>query len=214
MNSLKNNKIISDLVTSISTINPTNTDEVDEFFDTVLASRKFSKVADLIAEKTILKLWNFNNTILNITNHQYVKVDEKVRRNTKDDEKSLQNLSLKYTKLRNQLNNGENLIFKATSSNDSNSESNEIDKTHEDTTKRANGSTFIYLKEKENSSLNNKFTVDFFDLNKQKDLNKKNTGRKEGHKIFVFQSSSEYEEYHEKVEKILKNMKHTKIDNI
>ncbi|CAG4974305.1 unnamed protein product [Colias eurytheme] len=40
---------------------------------------------------------------------------------------------------------------------------------------------------------------------KQKDLHGKKTVREEGDKMFVFQSSSEYEEYHEKVNDVLKS---------
>ncbi|XP_045508857.1 uncharacterized protein LOC123704519 [Colias croceus] len=40
---------------------------------------------------------------------------------------------------------------------------------------------------------------------KQKDLHGKKTVREEGDKMFVFQSSSEYEEYHDKVNEVMKS---------
>ncbi|CAF4913722.1 unnamed protein product [Pieris macdunnoughi] len=199
-----------------------NKQNIDEFIDDVLASRKFARLADIIAEKTIVKLWNVKSNIFFSTNNKN-QGDERIRRHSHaSDENSLRNISLKYRQLISQL-NGENIVIKA-SSKAFTYKSNEVNTTlgEKDNATNSNSSKFespkseekIFKQElttdittfglsKTKQKENIQDEIDFFNMNKQRDLNRKNTGRKDGNKIFVFQASSDYDEYHEKVDKIL-----------
>lgn len=208
-----------------------NKQNIDEFIDVILTSKKFAKLVDVIAEKTIVKLWNMKNNKMSNDQNQ---TDGKLRRHINAiDEHSLRNITLKYRELINQL-NGEKLVFKASSKELKYYESNEVNTTPgyiKDNATNSNVSKFeisksqekIFKKKSKNDNISSKlsklsnskenpgeklqkqFRDNFLNINKQKDLNRKNTGRKEGDKIFVFQSSSDYDEYHEKVETILNN---------
>ncbi|CAH4033111.1 unnamed protein product [Pieris brassicae] len=134
-------------------------------------------------------------------------------------ENSLRNISLKYRQLINQF-NGENVVIQP-SSKELKYKSNEVNYTTfggKDNATNSNSSKFELTKSEEKiykQELTTDFTTfglsktkqkeqsDFLNMNKQRDLNRKNTGRKDGNKIYVFQPSSDYDEYHEEVEKIL-----------
>ncbi|CAK1554254.1 unnamed protein product [Leptosia nina] len=210
------NEPISTILTQYVVSFATENYDVDVFIERMLASKKFSELADIIAEKTILKLRDVKNDTLpnpTLTNSNG-EAERKLRRDSdlkESEHPTSLHASLKYKHLLKQFSNkgqNESSLSKENNSDDSIESFNiYIDNT-----------TMQYLNEIEQNvsglasheksiqkNTDRKVTVDVFDFNRQNDLHRKKTGRMEGGKIFVFQSSSEYDEYHENVDGILRN---------
>lgn len=169
------------------------------------------------------------NTAYNLKDKNQIRRDS----NVWPVQNSLRNLTLKYKYLIKQIikDKQENILMKTASlsgeRNDSDDNEESLNITHDNNKSTIESFSEInsaksseyennifsnekeslesYTKKNDNYLVNDNSTtvIDILNMNTQNDLHRKKTGRKEGDKVFVFQSSSDYEEYHEKVEKIL-----------